>query len=54
MGKISGPTLSQMFTWSKTSKIHTIDVVGPEMVLWLMGGKPNTTEEVQLWVYLSS
>lgn len=54
VGKISNATLSQSITWSKTSKIKTIEVIGPEMVLYLTGGKPNTTEEVQLWVYLSS
>jgi hypothetical protein len=53
MGKISGPTLSQMFTQTMSQKIHTYDVVGPEMVLWLTGGPPNKTEKVQLWVYLS-
>src|SRR5438105_221643 len=34
------------------SQIHTIDVVGPEMALTLKGGTPNSSEQVQLWVYL--
>ncbi|MGD0339958.1 MAG: hypothetical protein ABSB78_14350 [Bacteroidota bacterium] len=54
MGKISGATLSQMITRPMSQKIQTYDVVGPEMVLFLTGGHPNTTEKVQLWVYLSS
>jgi hypothetical protein len=54
IGKISGPTLSQRFTQPVDAKIHTFDVVGPEMTLWLTGGPPNTTERVQLWVYFTS
>ena len=52
MGKISGATLSQFFNLPVDQKIHTLNVVGPEMVLWLMGGPANTEEKVQLWVYL--
>jgi hypothetical protein len=54
MGKISGPTLSKQFTLPLDGDIHTFDIVGPEMSLFLSGGKPNTKENVQLWVYLSS
>ncbi len=54
MGKISGPTLSQMFTRPKSQNILTFDVVGPEMVLWLTGGPPNQADTVQLWVLLTS
>ncbi len=54
MGKISGPTLSQMFTRPVGQSIQAFDVVGPEMVLWLTGGPANKTEKVQLWVFLTS
>jgi hypothetical protein len=53
MGKISGTTLSQFFGGPITQTIRTFDVVGPEMVLWLRGGPPNTADTVQLWVYLT-
>jgi hypothetical protein len=54
MGKILGSTLSQRFAVPLDGAIHTFDIVGPHMVLWLNGGQPNSTENVQLWVYLSS
>jgi hypothetical protein len=56
MGKISGPTLSEirLVVQPPDHKVHTLEVVGPEMTLWFMGGTPNTQEQVQLWVYLSS
>ena len=53
MGKISGSTLSQMFT-RPIAQTQSFDVIGPQMVLWLTGGTPNTTARVQLWVYISS
>lgn len=54
MGKISGTTLSQFNSQPIDNKIHTFDVVAPEMSLWLTGGPPNSKEKVQLWVYLTS
>ena len=55
MGKISNATLSQMFSRPTVpGRIYTFDVIGPEFVLWLRGGPPNTTEQVQLWVFLST
>jgi len=56
MGKLSNATLAQirLLVQPPDSKIHTLEVVGPEMNLWLKGGTPNTQEQVQLWVYLSS
>jgi hypothetical protein len=54
MGKISNTTLSRIITRSINQQIHTFDVVGPEMVLVLVGGPPNTTESVRLWVFLST
>jgi len=54
MGKISGTTLSQSFSVPLDAMIHTFEVIGPQMNLWLMGGKPNAIENVQLWVYLRS
>ncbi len=54
IGKISGATLSQEFSQPIDNQIHTFEVVGPQMSLFLKGGKPNSREEVQLWVYLRS
>jgi len=54
MGKISGPTLSTRYIGPIDDVIHTFEVVGPEMTLFLMGGAPRSKEQVQLWVYLRS
>ncbi|HKF42360.1 MAG TPA: hypothetical protein VKG01_04615 [Thermoanaerobaculia bacterium] len=54
IGKISGTTLAALSTWPLDKQIHTFDVVGPQMVLLLKGGPPNSSENVQLWVYLRS
>jgi hypothetical protein len=56
MGKISNATLSEirLIVQPPDQKIHTLEVVGPEMTLFLMGGAPNSQEQVQLWVYLTS
>jgi hypothetical protein len=56
MGKISNATLSEirLIVQPPDQKIHTLEVVGPEMTLFLMGGPPNSQEQVQLWVYLTS
>jgi len=54
MGKISGATLSVDNAGPIDQAIHTFDVVGPEIVLVLRGGKPKTKEKIQLWVYLRS
>ncbi len=54
MGKISGATLSQMFTRAMSQNIQAFDVVGPQMGLWLTGRPPNKTENVQIWVYITS
>ncbi len=54
IGKISGATLSQECNLPVDNKIHTFEVVGPQMALFLIGGTANSDENVQLWVYLSS
>jgi hypothetical protein len=54
MGKISNTTLSAERAIPLDGQIHTFDVVGPELVLVLRNGTPNSTETVQLWVYLRS
>jgi hypothetical protein len=56
MGKISNRTLSEirLTVQPPDQKTHTLEVVGPEMTLSLMGGAPNTQEQVQIWVYLTS
>ncbi len=53
MGTISGTTLAQTYALPLDSKIHTFNVVGPEMSLY-MNGPANTTEQIQLWIYLRS
>lgn len=54
MGKISGSTLSQkIFAGPPANKIHTFDVIGPEISIGLLGGPPNSTEHVKVWIYLS-
>jgi hypothetical protein len=55
MGKISGPTLAQTvgkFPLSIDGAIHTFDVVGPEFVLALTGGPPNTAVPLQAWIFI--
>lgn len=52
MGKISGHTRAQAFVVPLDNKIHTFDIIGPEMALILDGGPPNSTDNVELWVYL--
>lgn len=54
IGKISGTSLAQGYGQPIDNKIHTFEVVGPQMNLLLKGVSPNLTEQVQLWVYLSS
>lgn len=54
MGKISGATLANSFDIPLNQKIHTFDVVGPQMKLWLKGATPLTSENVKLWIYLTS
>lgn len=53
MGKIRNATLAQVFPLPKDLQIHTFDVVGPHLGLWFKGGPPDTTENVQLWLYLT-
>jgi hypothetical protein len=54
MGKISGSTLAVENVRAPDGAIHTFDVVGPEVALFLKGGTPRSREKVQLWVYLRS
>jgi hypothetical protein len=54
IGKIKGSTLAQAFSGPINGQIHTYDVVGPQLSLWLRGGAPNSQESVQLWVYLAT
>jgi hypothetical protein len=52
MGKISGSTLAdRVASPAADGKIHTYEVIGPEIAL-LLKGTPNATDRVQLWVYL--
>lgn len=54
IGKNAGLTLAQGFTFTLDQRIHTFDVIGPEFTIFLQGGAPNTTQQVQVWVYLTS
>jgi hypothetical protein len=54
MGKISNATLAAQFTGTIDNKIHTYDVIGPQMTLRLTNGPANTADTVQVWVYLTS
>jgi hypothetical protein len=55
MGKCSGTTLADRVAVNQPAdgKVHTYNVVGPEIGLMLKGDA-NTTDNVQLWVYLRS
>jgi hypothetical protein len=55
MGKISGSTLSQEidhFALSGPTLIHTYEVVGPDLAVWVLGAPPSTDVEIQAWVFL--
>lgn len=54
MGKISGATLATSYSQPLDQKVHTYEVIGPQMSLSLKGGAPHSREQVQLWVYLRS
>jgi len=55
MGKISGSTLSQEvehFALGGPTLIHTYEVMGPDLAVWVMGAPPNTDVDIQAWVFL--
>jgi hypothetical protein len=54
MGKISGSTLSQVVASFPlgAATIHTLNVVGPEITVWVLGGPPNTAVQIQAWLFL--
>jgi hypothetical protein len=54
MGKISGATLAQVVGSFPlgAATIYTFNVVGPEMAVWVRGGPPNTSVEIQAWLFL--
>lgn len=54
MGKISNSTLSVEHMRPIDNAIHTFNVEGPEITLFLKGAPARTKEKVQLWVYLRS
>jgi hypothetical protein len=58
-GKISGTTFAvslDHFTLDFRQfghlRIHSYDVIGPELVVWILGATPNTDVDVQAWVFL--
>ncbi len=55
IGKISGTTLSSyLYNGPANQQIRTYEIVGPELVLVLSGAPANSTDHVQLWVYLTT
>jgi hypothetical protein len=55
MGKISGSTLSQEvehFALGGPTLIHSYDVIGPDLAVWVLGAPPNTDVDIQAWVFL--
>ena len=55
MGKISGSTLSQEiehFALGGPTLIHSVDVIGPEIPVWVLGAPPNGDVDIQGWVFL--
>ena len=55
MGKISGSTLAQEidhFGLGGPTLIHSYDVIGPDLAVWITGAPPNTDVEIQAWVFL--
>jgi hypothetical protein len=54
IGKIANATLAYSHVRPTNNEIHTFEVEGPELNLWLKGGPPGSNETVQLWVYLRS
>lgn len=54
IGKISGPTLAEAYEIPLDYNVHTFEVIGPQMRLLLLGGPPNMSEKVKIWVYLKS
>ncbi|SJZ75103.1 hypothetical protein SAMN02745126_02146 [Enhydrobacter aerosaccus] len=56
MGKIQPNTLSAVYQWAPDRNVHTFDVVGPEIMLFLSSPFDKTTpaEKVELWLYLTS
>jgi hypothetical protein len=32
--------------------IHSYDVMGPELNVWVTGAPPNTAVDIQAWVFL--
>jgi hypothetical protein len=56
MGRITPPSLSQYVEQfpltSSDPPIHTYDVIGPEFMLLLTGGPPNTTVPIQAWIFI--
>lgn len=55
MGKISGSTLSQEvehFALGGPTLIHSYEVIGPDLAVWVLGAPPKTDVDIQAWVFL--
>jgi hypothetical protein len=56
IGKWSPNTCAASFEWVPDLKIHTFDIVGPQIALFLSSPFDKTTpaEKIELWLYLTS
>ncbi len=52
MGKITGSTLAEAFPGTVRNKIQSMEIKGPH-IAFLMQGAANTSEQVQMWFYLT-
>jgi len=56
MGKWVPNTLCATFEWTPDDKIHTFDILGPEIALFMSSPfvKSTPAEDVELWLYLTT
>ncbi len=53
-GRLAGATRSQRFVVPLDGRIHSFEVAGPQLALWLNGGAALSIEKVQVSLYLHS
>lgn len=51
-GRLAGASHGQRFVVPLDGQIHSFEVVGPQLALWLNGGAARSSEKVQVSVYL--
>jgi hypothetical protein len=56
MGKWTPNTLATSYQWTPDDAVHTFDVVGPQIALFMTSPFDRTTptEKVELWLYLTA